>query len=103
MSAITLNTNHMPWQEAESYPEGTSIKLLRDEGETKSALLRLPPGFRMDAHTHTCAEQHFVLEGEYEVDGKEYGPGTYQYIPARFRHGPFASRDGAVVLVAWEG
>ncbi len=30
-------------------------------------------------------------------------PGTYQYIPAHTNDGPYASRDGAVVLVIWEG
>jgi anti-sigma factor ChrR (cupin superfamily) len=103
MSAITLDTSQLPWQAADSYPEGTEIKLLRDEGDARSALLRLPRGFRMDAHTHTCVEQHFILEGKYEVDGREHGPGTYQYLPARVNHGPFASRDGAVVLVVWGG
>jgi anti-sigma factor ChrR (cupin superfamily) len=103
MSAITLDTSQMAWKKAGSYPEGTEIKPLRDEGEARSALLKLPRGFRMDAHTHTCGEQHFILEGEYDVDGKEYGAGTYQYIPAQVEHGPFASRNGAVVLVVWGG
>jgi anti-sigma factor ChrR (cupin superfamily) len=57
----------------------------------------------MNAHTHIYGEQHFVLEGKYETGGKEYGPGTYQYIPAHTNHGPYISQTGAVVLVIWEG
>jgi hypothetical protein len=57
----------------------------------------------MDTHDHTCGEQHFVLEGEYERDGAEYTAATYACIPARAKHGPFTSREGAVVLVVWEG
>ena len=102
MSEIMLHTDRMTWEEATSYPEGTRIKVLRDHGDARSVLLQLPPGFRMDSHSHTCCEQHFVLEGEYEVGGERYGPGTYQCIPPHTDHGPFSSRGGAVVLVVWE-
>ena len=75
------------------------IKVLRDEGEARLVLLKLPAGFRMEAHSHTCCEQHFVLDGEYETRGKEHGPGTCRCIPAHTDHGPIASREGAVILV----
>lgn len=100
---ITLDTTRMDWEETSAYPEGTRMKKLRDEGEARSVLLKLPPGFRMDTHAHTCCEQHFVLEGEYEEGGEAHGPGTYQCIPPHTDHGPFSSRQGAVILVIWEG
>ena len=103
MAEITLDTSQMTWKDAPSYPSGTKTKVLRAEGETRTILLKLPPGFRMSSHTHIYGEQHFVLEGEYETGGKEYGPGTYQHIPAHTNHGPYTSRTGAVVLVIWEG
>lgn len=103
MSAITLRTDQVEWTAAGAYPEGTTVKVLRDEGNARTVLLKLPPGFRMDAHDHTCDEQHFVLEGAYERDGEEYSAPTYAYIPARSKHGPFTSREGAVVLVIWGG
>ena len=103
MPRIIVDTNQMDWEEARSYPKGTLIKLLRNEGAARSVLLKLPPGFRMDAHAHTCGEQHFVLEGEYEVGGEEHGSGTYQYVSARTNHGPFTSGEGAVILVVWDG
>ena len=101
MLDIILATNRMAWTEASSYPEGTMMKVLRDEGEARSVLLKLPPGFRMGAHSHTSCEQHFVLKGTYEAQGEEFGPGAYQCIPTHTNHGPFSSRDGAVVLVVW--
>lgn len=101
MAEITLETGRMPWEESVTYPTGTMIKSLREEGAARSILLKLPPGFRMGAHAHTCCEQHFVLQGEYEVGGVEHGTGTYQCIPAHQNHGPFGSREGAVVLVVW--
>ena len=98
---ITLDTQQMPWVETSSYPEGTEIKVLRDEGDVRSVLLKLAPGFRMGAHSHTCYEQHLVLEGAYETGGQVCNAGTYRCIPPHADHGPFTSRDGAIVLVVW--
>jgi anti-sigma factor ChrR (cupin superfamily) len=103
MPELTRDTNQMPWEAATGYPTGTERKVLREEGETRTVLLKLPPAFEMSAHTHMFAEQHFILEGEYEVAGEKYGPGTYQYIPAHTNHGPYTSQGGALVLVIWEG
>jgi len=103
MPEITRDTNQMAWEDATSYPSGTERKVLREEGGIRVILLKLPPGFRMNEHTHIFGEQHFVLEGEYETAGKSFGPGTFQYIPAHTNHGPYTSEAGAVVLVIWEG
>ena len=103
MSEIKLDTNEMDWTETTAYPEGTKVKVLRDEGEARSVLLGMEPGFHMDVHSHTCCEQHFVLEGAYESEGREYGPGAYRCIPSHTNHGPFSSREGALILVIWEG
>jgi len=102
MREILLNTNEMEWQESDAYPSGTLVKVLRDEGEVRSLLLKIPPGFHMDPHAHTTGEQHFILEGGYETGDWEFGQGTYHYLPARRLHGPYMSRKGAVVLVIWE-
>jgi anti-sigma factor ChrR (cupin superfamily) len=103
MSEISLNANDLTWQPAGAYPEGTLIKLLRVKGTSRTVLLRLPPYFHMDSHSHTLCEQHYVLEGSYESEGETYGPGAYQCIPAHTDHGPFSSEKGAIILVVWEG
>lgn len=103
MSDITLDTARLPWEDGASYAEGTQLKSLREEGAARSILLKLPSGFRMEEHSHTCCEQHYVLEGAYEVGERTYGPGTYRCIPAHADHGPFSSREGAVILVIWAG
>jgi anti-sigma factor ChrR (cupin superfamily) len=56
----------------------------------------------MEGHSHTTVEQHFVLEGEYESEGKVYKAGTYRLIPEHETHGPFKSSKGAVILVIWD-
>jgi anti-sigma factor ChrR (cupin superfamily) len=90
------------WEEAEGYPKGTRIKTLRKTGNAKSILLKLPKGFYINAHSHLITEQHFVLDGEYESEGKLYGSGSYRLIPAHVDHGPFVSKNGALVLVIWD-
>lgn len=102
MEERLLNTNEMSWEVAEGYPSGTMVKVLRDEGAVRSLLMKIPPGFHMDPHTHTTSEQHFILEGGYETSGWKFGPGSYHFLPAHHLHGPYESRDGAVVLVIWE-
>jgi len=90
------------WEEASNYPKGTKRKVLRDQQEGKTVLLKLPKGFKMNAHSHVVAEQHFVLEGMYSSDGENYPVGSYQMFMAHDEHGPFISENGALVLVIWD-
>jgi len=90
------------WEKDEGYPAGTKVKTLRDENGTKTILLKLPRDFRMDAHTHIYNEQHLVLRGEYKSEGKVYPKGSYRIIHAHKNHGPFTSKNGAIVLVIWD-
>lgn len=101
---FALNVNKMDWEEAKDYPPGTRVKVLRHgtgrEGWT--ILLDLPPGWHMDSHAHTTTEQHFVLEGSYEIDGRIFPAGSYQLISKGIQHGPLSSPTGAVILVMWD-
>jgi anti-sigma factor ChrR (cupin superfamily) len=92
----------MGWKQAKGYTRGTRIKILREEGNARTILLKLPKGFYMDSHCHVTTEQHFVIEGSYKSDGKIYQSGAYQLIPAGVDHGPFESKTGAVILVIWD-
>jgi len=97
-----VNCNEMDWQTAKSYPEGTVSKILRDDHGKKTILLKLPAGFHMAAHSHTSLEQHYILEGSYEIEGQRFDVGTYQLIPPGFTHGPFDSKNGAILFVIWD-
>lgn len=90
------------WEQAKGYPRGTRIKTLRDEGNAKTVLLKLPKDFHMHSHSHITTEQHLVIRGKYESEGKVYSSGTYRLIPASVDHGPFESKTGAVILVVWD-
>lgn len=90
------------WEEAEEYPKGTTYKVLRDQNNAKTVLLKLPKGFHMAPHTHITTEQNFVLKGEYTSGGVKYPAGSYQIFSSGDEHGPFTSEGGALVLVVWD-
>ena len=104
MNEVSINESDLSWEPAGGYHEGTEWKVLRrgPEGEPKAVLLKLPPALEMDAHAHVHAEHHYVLEGQYESQGKPFPVGSYRMIPAHANHGPFQSANGALVLVVWE-
>ena len=102
MKHITNIYDELGWEKAAGYPIGTMIKVLRDEDGAKTILLKLQAGFQMDSHTHIYNEQHVVLRGAYENEGKLFPTGTYRSIPAHKDHGPFISKSGAIILVIWD-
>ena len=104
MKETIYNTNEMAWQEAKEYPSGAMVKVLREGGpaEGRTILLKLPPEWEMEAHSHTTVEQHYVLEGEYRSQGKVFPAGSYQFIPRETNHGPFTVGPSTVILVIWD-
>jgi anti-sigma factor ChrR (cupin superfamily) len=102
MKEKSLNSEDMEWKDAPGYPSSTKIKVLREEGEAKTFLLKLPSGINMEVHSHLTTEEHFVLEGEYQSRGKVYGPGAYRLIPAHISHGPFTTVRETIILVIRE-
>lgn len=104
MEELSVNYQEMQWEEARGYPSGTLMKVLRrdEKGEPLTVILKLGEGFDMQGHSHMGTEQHFVLEGEYESEGRIYRTGSYRLIAKKATHGPFRSEKGAVILVAWD-
>lgn len=96
-------SSELDWEAAKGYPRGTQRKVLRrsPEGEPRTVLMKLPPGFEMESHSHIHAEHHFVLEGEYHSGDETFARGSYRMIPPHSDHGPFRSDDGAEILVIW--
>ncbi len=103
MIDTAVNCNSLEWQDAgEPYYRGTMIKILREDDKGKTVIMKLPAGFRMEGHTHIHTEQHFILKGQYEINGQVFSQGTYQLIHKDMTHGPFTSETGAEVLVVWQ-
>lgn len=104
MNEIHVIGSDLPWEPAPGYPAGTRRKVLRKgkSPEPLTALLALPAGFEMEAHSHLHTEHHYVLEGAYETGERRYPAGSYRLIPGGRSHGPFRSESGAVVLLIRE-
>jgi len=102
MKKIKNLYDELNWEIATGYSEGTKRKVLRDDNKGQTILLKLPEGFYMAPHSHIIAEQHFVLEGEYQSGGESYPAGSYQIFLAGEEHGPFESKNGALILVIWD-
>jgi len=95
--------DELNWETAPGYFEGTKRKVLRDDANKgQTILLKLPEGFYMAPHAHIVAEQHFVLKGEYQSGGENYPAGSYQISLSGDEHGPFESKNGALILVIWD-
>jgi anti-sigma factor ChrR (cupin superfamily) len=102
MLDMIINCNEMDWQDAgDTYPKGTKIKVLCEDEGGKTVILNLPRGFKMERHSHLKMEQHYILKGQYEINGKEYKQSTYQLIHPKMFHGPITSAYGAEVLIVW--
>ena len=103
MKEIHVSANDIDWQPAEAYPAGAMQKVLHDGSDStpQSVLLKIPPGWMMDEHTHLHTEMHYVVDGEYESCDQVFPAGTFRLIPAHTNHGPFTTLEGAVVLVIW--
>ena len=85
---------------------GCSIKILGRNEETGacSVLVKLEPGAELPRHGHPSTEQNMCLDGEVEIEGKKYGPGSYFYRPPTIEHGPLkAGEKGWIVFCAFDG
>ncbi len=99
---FTMNVlDEKGWEPADGYGEGSLQKILREEENgCKTMLLKLPRHFHMDAHSHRCAEQHYVIDGAYTINNIVFRKGSYQRIPPNEEHGLFESEEGATILVS---
>jgi anti-sigma factor ChrR (cupin superfamily) len=56
----------------------TEMKVLSDDGVSRSWLVRMQPGSELPPHGHDDGDEEcVVLEGEVWVNGLRYGPGDY--------------------------
>jgi anti-sigma factor ChrR (cupin superfamily) len=83
--------------------QGTLMKILRDDNNGKTIVLKVPKNFKMEPHSHVYTEQHFVLKGSYMSEGRVFPEGSFQIYSPKEGHGPFESKDGALILVIWDG
>ncbi len=99
MKMIFANVHDLDWSEG-PYPN-VKMKVFPSESDsgTFTILLDIPPGGVLERHDEPLNEVSYVLKGTVNIEGKQYGEGTYSYTPAGMPHGPFKSEDGCLLLV----
>ncbi|MGB1033742.1 MAG: cupin domain-containing protein [Primorskyibacter sp.] len=63
-----------------------------------TTIVRFDPGSRFSAHTHDGGEEYLVLDGTFQDESGDYGPGSYVRNPPTSHHTP-AATEGATILV----
>ncbi|MCG8378914.1 MAG: cupin domain-containing protein [Proteobacteria bacterium] len=83
---------------------GAEVKYLNVDTDTgfQSYLLRLKPGTRLDAHSHTLAEECLVLEGDLQIGETSFFKGDYHLVPAGIPHPEITSESGALIFIRGE-
>ena len=86
------------------FPGRVEAMTLREEeqGGARTILVRLPPGGTIQAHCHLAPVQHFLLGGDYELEGESYDAGAYQLFPAHAELGEITSKQGALLLIVFD-
>ena len=81
---------------------GCFVKVLGRHPDTGAVggYFRMEPGCKAEAHSHPSHEFALILEGEVELDGKIYGPGSFFHRPAGVVHGPHITHEKGVLMFA---
>jgi anti-sigma factor ChrR (cupin superfamily) len=100
-TSVTLyvDATDRPWTEPRP---GVHWKILWEEGDRRTVLVRYEPGAVIPRHRHLGDEQIFVLEGSVSDDTGTCTAGNYARRPPGCVH-TVSSRDGALVLAVIAG
>lgn len=88
----------------ESSPGLLEKQLFVDENKgTVTTLIKMLPGVKLPSHRHLGIEECLVLEGDFHVNGKVFGPGDYRCAMAgSIDQSPY-SVDGTLLLILAQG
>ena len=75
------------------------MKLLYDDGSSRSFLLRLQAGARLPPHGHAADEECIVLQGEGSIGDVFLRAGDYHLAPKGMRHGETFTATGALLFI----
>ncbi len=100
--AIVRHVDDIAW-ETIRWPGETGKMLFhpRPENPTEpnAGLLRLAPGAWHPLHKHDFAQVWYVLEGEFEVAGKVWGPGTMIWHADPHYEDELRTKSGGLILI----
>ena len=104
MEEIMRDTSQMPWEPLSRFPGKAEVKELRGEsmGGGSTMLVRLPAGGHVAPHCHPGVVQLYVLEGEYESQGRTITAGSYRLLPRHAEVAPMSSKTGVTLLIMYD-
>lgn len=94
----TLRAKQGEWIKAKPRAE---IKILHIEESTglASYLVKLSPGFVMEAHDHPFDEECLMLEGELSIGSLTLHAGDFHFAPRGIPHGVIRCQHGALAYI----
>ena len=82
-----------------TFAPNVAMKVLHDDGTTRSWLARFGPGGRIPAHMQSDDEEAIILDGWCYVDDVKFNRGDYHMIEQGKRHGNIHSPEGCLIFV----
>jgi anti-sigma factor ChrR (cupin superfamily) len=82
-----------------TFAPNVAMKVLRDDGATRSWLAKFGPGGCIPEHIQSGDEEAFILEGWCWLDDVRIECGDYHMIGKGQRHGNIHSPDGCLIFV----
>jgi redox-sensitive bicupin YhaK (pirin superfamily) len=72
--------------------------------EPNAGIVRYEPGGNHPLHKHDFAQVWYILEGEFRIGGKHYGPGTMVFYPdPHFESDLYTETGGEMLFVQYPG
>ncbi len=72
--------------------------------EPNAGLVRYEPGAHHPQHQHDFAQVWYILEGEFRIGGRPYGPNTMLFYPDPHVEEPLVTETGGLMLfVQYQG
>lgn len=99
---LTVRKDEGVWQPVH---QGISAKILFQnvKNGTTTYLVKFMPGAKTPKHRHPGMEECMVIEGDFQVDGKELRAGDYHCATPGSIHESPHSINGAMVLIVADG
>ena len=82
-----------------NFAPNVDMKVLHDDGDTRTWLARFGPGGCIPAHTQTGDEEAIVMAGWCYLDDVKINSGDYHLIRKDARHGSILSPEGCLIFV----
>ncbi len=104
---VCVHENDREW-EMLRFPGQHSKMLIHPSAERptdpNAGFVRYEPGAHHPIHQHDFAQVWYILEGEFEIGGETYGPGTMVFHPdPHFEHDLNTETGGTMLFVQYQG